>query len=207
MRGSPAKLARSNVIPSRGARQGKAPACQQFEVYAIRRPHQSFRRRIPGFCKWQNHASRPSMVGPRQRSLAQYPSGLARPPACRRVAKPEAYSSIPAGSRPARNKIMGASSKSPSSASPVRDHAITPSFVNASRSAVRQAVCADLQATAGSARRRVPRPTRNDCTMNCVSCAIFTNPRTRQSTNLRPARSFVRTSTLPAAVVDKFRDF
>jgi hypothetical protein len=82
------------------------------------------------------------------------------------------YSSNSAGTRPDRKRTTGTSSKSPSSASPVRDHAITPTLVSASRSAVRQAVCADLHATAGSGRRRVPRPARNDCTMNSVSWAM-----------------------------------
>jgi hypothetical protein len=76
-----------------------------------------------------------------------------------------AYSSSSAGMRPARKKTTGSSSKSPSSASPVRDHAITPTLLCARRSAVRRAAGSDLHATGGSARRRVPRPARNDCTM------------------------------------------
>ena len=79
------------------------------------------------------------------------------------------YSPNSGGTRPDRKRITGSSSKSPSSASPVRDQAITPTLVSASRVAVRQAVCADLHATAGSGRRRVPRPARNDWTMNSVS--------------------------------------
>jgi hypothetical protein len=75
------------------------------------------------------------------------------------------YSSSSAGMRPARNSTTGCSSKSPSSASPVRDQAITPTLVCARRSAARRAACSDLHATAGSVRRRVPRPARNDCTM------------------------------------------
>jgi hypothetical protein len=86
--------------------------------------------------------------------------------------KPANYSSSPGGTRPDRKRMTGSSSKSPSSASPVRDQAMTPTRVSASRSAVRQAVCADLHATAGSARRRVPRPARNDWTMNSVSWAM-----------------------------------
>jgi hypothetical protein len=76
-----------------------------------------------------------------------------------------AYSSSSAGMRPARKKMTGSSSKSPSSASPVRDRAITPTLLCARRSAVRRAVTSDLHATDGSARRRVPRPARNDCTV------------------------------------------
>jgi hypothetical protein len=68
-----------------------------------------------------------------------------------------AYSSSSAGMRPARKKTTGSSSKSPSSASPVRDHAITPTLLCARRSAVRRAASSDLHATDGSARRRVPR--------------------------------------------------
>jgi hypothetical protein len=54
-----------------------------------------------------------------------------------------AYSSSSAGMRPARKKTTGSSSKSPSSASPVRDHAITPTLLCARRAAVWRAVSSD----------------------------------------------------------------
>jgi hypothetical protein len=104
--------------------------------------------------------------GRRFRSIER---GTVRASTTARAVCPRVYSSSPAGRRPARNRITGSSSKSPSSASPVRDQAITPTLICASRSAVRRAACSDLHATDGSARRRVPRPARNDCTMKSVS--------------------------------------
>jgi transcriptional regulator with XRE-family HTH domain len=90
------------------------------------------------------------------------PATPSRPPSVAESRPPVdncAYSSSSAGMRPARKKTTG-SSKSPSSASPVRDHAITPTLLCARRSAVRRAASSDLHATDGSARRRVPRPAR-----------------------------------------------